>query len=517
MYAGMALALVYVALGAALLLLLYRLVLLPYLHYSVLAQQVSSLGFIPFVGHSLHLLYLFYLNRPLSLGLTQYRLHGRHTFLYSFVVHPTIHTLHPAYIHSVLRPLYAAYDKGPISRATMEPIVGCANAIVGEEPSHARYRRLTLPAFQHPTLHSMLPLIIDLTSQHIAALSARLSPSTPSLVDVKAEFTALTFAVLTSCAFGTSLSSLPHSTATLHRTFHDLLDALYTRNLLYLPHIPVLRSLPILYLPTLQRGRAEVESLVRSIIAQRRAGLSSSLCQGPDLLDLLLQARDEAGHGFTEEEVRDQALSFIFAGHETMAGFSSWLFYELAQRPSLYRRLREEVEDVTGGGPLLPSHLSSLPLVEAAIQETLRLYPVAPLMFRRAVVDHELVAPGLPTVRVPKGTFVVLDVAGMQRMGWSRPDEFLVERWLKGKNGKAGKAGLDGEELVAGSFLPFSTGARSCMGNAFAMAEAKVITALFVRAFDMDREGMGEVEQQLKVSYTPRDVWAHLTPLKQPA
>ena len=70
------------------------------------------------------------------------------------------------------------------------------------------------------------------------------------------------------------------------------------------------------------------------------------------------------------------ALSFIFAGHETMAGFMGWLCYEVGQRPALARRMREEVEQVTGGEELHPSHLDRLPLIDAVISETLRLYPV---------------------------------------------------------------------------------------------------------------------------------------------
>ena len=502
---------VYLILFLLLLAGFYRLVLLPYVLYRFLSTQVPSLPFIPFFGHAPLLLYGFLTNRPLSFGLNQLRAHGRHTFLFSFMHFPTIQTCHPLYIQQLLRQQYHHYDKGPISKATMEPLVGANNVLVGEEPLHARHRRMVMPAFHGATLQSMVPLIIDRTAAHIADLRRRLAGAASSRVDIKAEFTALMFDVLTSCAFGTSLTSLPHSTATLHRTFHTLLDALYVRNLLFVPHIPVVRDLPILHLPALRRGRAEVESLVHSIIGQRRAGLSSSLCAGPDLLDLLLTATDDAGVPFTEDEVRDQALAFIFAGFETLAGLTSFLFLELAQRPALLGRLRAEVEEATGGGALLAEHLSAMPLVEAVIQEALRLYPVAPLMFRRATSDHALCPAGMPAIAVRAGAFVVADVYSMQRMGWEEPDEFRPERWM-GKGGASGK----GEGMAAGAFLPFSVGMRSCIGNAFAMQEARTVTALMVRAFDIDRDGIvGEVKHELKVSYAPREVWVNMASTKK--
>ena len=124
--------LVYLTCTLLLLAFVHRLILCPTSTTATWPKHIPALPYIPLVGHSLHLLYGFLINQPLSFGLDHTRRTAHRTFLLSFVTHPTIQTAHPGYIHSVLRHQYHLYDKGPISRATMEPIIGTRNAIGGE-------------------------------------------------------------------------------------------------------------------------------------------------------------------------------------------------------------------------------------------------------------------------------------------------------------------------------------------------------------------------------------------------
>ena len=495
----------YVLLVLPVVYLLHVLVLQPYLLYRTLSPHVPHLSFIPLVGHALHFVYGFLLGRPHLFSQRHLTHSNRHrTFLWSLLVYPILQSCEPSVVQQVLRGQYDSYEKGFVSTAPVKPLMGDDNVLTLDEPHHARSRRMVMPAFHTQNITGMFELMATLTQQHIDQLKARLAAGEASEVDLKVEFTELTFTILTACAFGSSLSSLPRAHRVLHHTFHSLLAAQNVRNLTFINNLPLLRDLPILYKPTIDAGRADVEALVADIVQQRRSGQSQSRVggSGRDLLDVLLDARDEDGRGFSEAEITSQSLTFIFAGHETTAGLLSWLFAHLATQPALYARLRQEVEEVTGGGALEVEHLTRLPLVDAAINEALRLWPPAPYLFRRCLRPHHLTLP-TQQLHIPAGMWLCLDMYAMHRLPdfWGEDaGEFVLDRWLTGSGKAGGRA-----------YLPFSSGARSCVGQLFAMQEARVVVCEMVRAFDMRRDERQALWEEIRVSYSPHAVKVDLT------
>ena len=480
------------------------LVVQPYLVYRSFSPLVPHLPFIPLVGHALHFVYGFARGRPnlfAARNLTPSNPHR--TFLWSLLVYPMLQSCDPGVVQQVLRGAYSCYEKGFVSTTPSKPLMGDHNVVTQEEPEHARSRRMLQAAFHTQSVTAMVELMRTLTSEHVERLRARLKTSESTEVDLKAEFTELAFTLITACAFGSSLSSLPRAQRVLHHTFHALLAAQNVRNLTFINNLPLLRHLPILYKPTIDAGRRDVEALVADIIQQRRAGQSQSMVGGggKDLLDMLLEAKDEQGVGFSEAEITSQSLAFIYAGHETTAGLLSWLFGHLATQPAVYERLRREVDEVTGGGELEVEHLSRLPTVDAAINEALRLWPPAPYLFRRCLQPHTLTLP-TQQLHIPVGMWLCLDLYSMHRMPAYWGDdaaEFSLDRWLSG--GKSGGR----------AFLPFSCGTRSCVGQLFAMQEARLVVCEMVRAFSMWRDEKKPLWEEIRVSYSPDAVTVKLT------
>lgn len=502
----------YLLLAPPVLYLLHVLVLQPYLLYRTFTPHVPHLTFIPFIGHALHFVYGFLLGQPNLFSQQNLSPANRHhTFLWSLLVYPMLSTCDPTVVQQVLRSKYDYYEKGFISTTPARPLMGDHNVLTLDEPEHARSRRMVMSAFHAQSVTAMFPLMRTLTVEHIGRLKAALAAGESSEVDLKAEFTELTFTILTACAFGSSLASLPRAHRVLHHTFHTLLAAQNVRNLTFINNLPLLRHLPILYKPTIDAGRADVEALVADIIHHRRSGQSQSMIGdgSSDLLDVLLAATDDSGVGFTEAEVTSQSLAFIFAGHETTAGLLSWLFGELATRPELYERLRREVEEVTGGGELQADHITRLPVVDAAINEALRLWPPAPYLFRRCIRPHTLtLQSSSQPLHMPAGMWVCLDMYAMHRMPqwWGeQSNEFVVDRWLGGSSGNGG--GKSGGR----AYLPFSVGVRSCVGQVFAMQEARVVMCEMVRAFGMWRDVRKPLWEEIRVSYSPHAVKVNLS------
>jgi len=212
--------------------------------------------------------------------------------------------------------------------------------------------------------------------------------------------------------------------------------------------------------------------------------VSHSLSQADDLLDRLLHARaDDTVSGFSDEQIRSEAMTFLLAGHETTSSLLCFVFRDLARRPQLWRSCCEEVERVTGGGSLQAHHLASLTLVDACIHETFRLLPPLPGNSIHAVHDHSLDpgVPGKPHIFIPKGLLLGTDIHGLhtsKELWGETADQYDEQRWVKGSD-------RYWKPRHAVAFNGFSVGTRNCIGSNFALIEAKCITALLVRAVDM--------------------------------
>src|SRR3712207_684122 len=144
----------------------------------------------------------------------------------------------------------------------------------------------------------------------------------------------------------------------------------------------------------MRRARAQLDQVIFQEIASRRASGE----RGDDLLSLLLDARDEDGNALDDRHVRDEVMTLLFAGHDTTTSTVAFLFYELDRAPEIREALEREQDDVLGGDPPAPEHLTgtALPRLELAIDEILRMYPPAWVGPRRSVRDYTFAGVDVP-------------------------------------------------------------------------------------------------------------------------
>jgi cytochrome P450 len=201
---------------------------------------------------------------------------------------------------------------------------------------------------------------------------------------------------------------------------------------------------------------------------------------GPDLLDLLLSAVDNEEQPFTDQEVKEQALTFVFAGSETTGNLMVWLFYILMTHDDVLQACREEIDRILPNG-IEPSneHLADLVVYEAIINETLRLYPPAPSFIRHCIHEHTIWTKR--QLHIPVGTSIAINSYILHRRSdlWPRPLEFDYTRWIRDP-----KTGLKPKLSHPFAYLPFAAGSRNCIGQNFALLEAKLILAMFVQRCD---------------------------------
>ena len=210
-----------------------------------------------------------------------------------------------------------------------------------------------------------------------------------------------------------------------------------------------------------------------------------------DIASAIIGARDERdGLGFTREELIDQLGVLFLAGHETSASALTWVFFLLATQPSLVARLRREIAEVVGDGPIGFEHTKALPTVRNIFRETLRLYP--PITFLPRVATQ---ATRLGNYPVKRGALVMIApwVLHRHHKYWRAPHVFDPDRFLPERE----------HELTSGAYIPFGIGPRVCAGAAFAQAEAVLLIARLFRRFDFHVERPERVRPAARLTTRP--------------
>ena len=234
---------------------------------------------------------------------------------------------------------------------------------------------------------------------------------------------------------------------------------------------PLPRSGPTPSNVVLRRAVRQLADAADSMLAERATRPLADGEPARDMLDLLLATRDDDGRTLSAREVRDQVVTFIVAGHETVASALTWAWDLLATHPDAAELLRAEVDALDG--PPTFDDLRRLPYAAAVMDETLRLYPPAWVITRRALEDDVLA--GVP---VAANSLVIVSpwLVHRHESQWDRPEEFDPSRFLT-------EAGERRRDVVASAaYIPFGAGPRLCIGRDMALLEGALVLAALARA-----------------------------------
>jgi len=207
-----------------------------------------------------------------------------------------------------------------------------------------------------------------------------------------------------------------------------------------------------------------IEGVIRRLISERQADGKDR----GDLLSTVVFAKDENGVAMTPQEMRDQMMTLIFAGHETTAHSLVWAFYLLAKNPQKAEKLYDEVKRVVGDRPIGAADLDSLPYLGQVVKETLRLNPAVWTYMRAPTED--VVIKGY---RFPKESYIFISqyMLGRDARFHRDPLSFEPERWTREYE----------RNLPKGSYVPFAAGPRVCLGQGFAQMEMKLVLGTLIQ------------------------------------
>jgi cytochrome P450 len=369
----------------------------------------------------------------------------------------------PAAIRRVLLDNARNYEKDWMQRRILS--AGLADGLLSAEGHQWRVQRRALaPLFSRRSVMSFSGAVVA----EAEALVERLESRAGKIVDIAAEVTLLTLAVLERTIFSDGVGADREEVRLAMQRYFEVASRIDPFDILGLPAaIPRPRRLGVW--STLRF----FEKTIDRLIATRRRRLAEAPDEVPqDLLTLLLHAADpQTGARLTEAEVRANVLTFIAAGHETTANCLTWSLYLLSQSREWRERLCAEAErELDRGDPA--SLADRLVETRAVIDESNRLYPPISAISRVARGDDELSG-----CAIRRGTMVVIApyVLHRHRALWTQADTFNPERFLPGAR----------ETIERFAYLPFGAGPRVCIGSAFALQEACVTLAMLARHFDV--------------------------------
>lgn len=362
----------------------------------------------------------------------------------------------------------AAGPNGPLGRTLKkgflerEAIIGTNGLVMSEGQLWKRQRRILQPG-----MHKQK--IIEYTSDMVVFAELMCDRwGQGGVFQMQHEMANLTLQIMARTLFGPALTQAE---------VHEIKQAMDRQLLLNGIEITIANALapqiPTPLRASLRNASNHLRDLFEAVIDRRRNEDSDARAQrSTDLLDMLLDARDDDGSAMSMQQLGDEMHNMFLGGYETSSNALTFIAALMARHPQVQDKIADEVRESAGTSRLSFEHISALPLTEAVVKEALRLYPPVFALPGHVVTSNVTLAgydftPGQRVNVCPYATH-------RDPRWFDNPDEFRPQRWLDGST----------DDLHRSAWIPFGGGARVCYGQNFAMAEIILVLAVMIRRFE---------------------------------
>jgi cytochrome P450 len=360
----------------------------------------------------------------------------------------------PAVVYGINVTHWADFYKPDHIKAMWKPFLG--NGLVPNDgESWKRQHKLILPGFHKKRVDAYASIMVDFTERMVDRWKEG------ERRDMRVELNALALEVVADTLFDIDIGK--GDSETIRDALADISEILVTDADKMIPRPD--------WWPTPENWRKKraiekIEEIIRRVHEER---LTNKEDRG-DLFSHMVFVEDEQGR-MSDEQLRDEAMTLIFAGHETTAHALTWTWYLLAKHPDKVAKLRAELDSALGGRRAEVEDLPNLPYLEMVVKESLRLLPSVWAYARQA--QRDLVIEGY---EIKKGQTITISHIAMGRNPkyYDNPMEFLPERWTREFE----------RNLPRGAYVPFAGGPRVCLGKQFAMIEMRMILATLLQRIE---------------------------------
>lgn len=344
------------------------------------------------------------------------------------------------------------------ANALAQPLVGRNSLMLMDGARHRRERKLLMPPFHGERLVTYAKQICTIAEQ-----VANQWPVGQTFV-ARTAMQKISLEVILQIVFGLSEGESYQQLKPLLTSWLDLTDSPLRSSILFLRFLQKDWGE---WTPwgQMKRQQRQVHDLLQAEIEQRRNKLDEG---STDILSLMLAVRDELGQAMSDEELRDELLTILFAGHETTATTLAWALYQIHQHSDVREKLLQELDSL--GENSSPMKIAQLPYLTAVCQETLRMYPVIPVIFPRITKSSVKIAGHLfdPQTTLMPSIYLVHYREDL----YPNAQQFKPERFLL-------------RQYSPWEYLPFGGGSRRCLGAALAQLEMKLVLATILSKYQL--------------------------------
>ena len=387
---------------------------------------------------------------------------------------------HPNAVKHILQDNNANYPKLPQFNNQMKDVVG-EGLVTSEGDLWRRRRRLLQPAFHRQRIAAFVTVMAERTATFLDDWQPYVQ--TGQIFDVFDEMRRLTIAIVSRVFFGIDISAMSEAIGQSMTTAGEYLSH-RARHPLSLP-----LKIPTAFNRRTREAIRRLDAIVYGIIEQhRREGADNG-----DLLSMLLVARDEeTGEGLSDQQLRDEVITFLTAGYETTAITLAWAWALLSTHPDVRRTLQHEVATVLNGRTPTFEDVPELKYTRMIVEETLRLYPAVWALVRMAISEDEICGYYVPA----KAAVIVSPyVTHRHPQFWQNPEGFDPERFSPERSA----------ERPRYAYFPFSGGPRQCIGNEFSLLEATIILAMVTQRYELNLAPGIHIVPDSSFTLRPRD------------
>jgi cytochrome P450 len=363
--------------------------------------------------------------------------------------------------------------------------------LVSEGEKWRKQRRLLSWAFSSKNIEKIYPLIMKETVAMIERWK------TQSKLDLAEEMNLITLQVISISLFGKSQLSGSHD---IRKALQEMLTYLQTTRHLWIQlllspfpikdkrglALKIEASLPTKKAKTFFSSIKLIDKLVHAMIEERKVKAQNDI-----FLDTLIQATDsEDQTQMDNQQLRDEVVNMLIAGHETTANALTWTWHQLLKHPEVFSKVREEISSIIKQETPKFEDLHKLIYTKAVLEESMRLYPPFWRISRKNIQAQKIGG-----FDFPPHTNVITSIYTIQRHSkyWKDALKFSPERFL------------NNEPHHRFAFIPFGAGPRACIGAQFAMTEALAILAMSIKYFQFEADFIGDPEYFMSLTLQPKD------------
>ncbi|WDI40558.1 cytochrome P450 [Bremerella sp. P1] len=385
---------------------------------------------------------------------------------------PVVLVCEPQHLREILVTNNKSYGRS-ISTRMLSEFFG-NGLLISEGERWLRDRRIIQPTFAKEHIEQFADCMVRRTSDCIELWNQ--GDRRDALLDMQS----LTMSIAAETLLGVKLHE---EVAAIHDP-HEIIRGHFDYRMEHLWVTP--RWIPTRHNRKVNAAYHAIRKIVDDLIAKRKNEHQS----GTDILSRLIQIQRSQAHAMTDQQLRDQVLTFLFAGHETTASLLGWVWWLLGKFPDVANRLHDEIDDTLQGKRPTIADVPKLRYTDKVIRETLRLFPSAYVMGRQALEDTHL-----GEYDIPRGTNLVISPWLMQRDSrfWDHPLDFDPDRWTDSTQ----------KTMDQFAWFPFGAGPRICIGKAFAMLESVLIVATIASRFNLVLPSNQAIEPHASVTIRP--------------